>query len=129
MSAVFYHNEEQKRRALETKAREEARLNDKIYTEITPFSRFYLAEDYHQKYRLQQAPDLVDELQRIYPATEDYIASTAAARLNGYTGGYGTAATLERDLNSFGLSPAGKERLLKIAGRGLSPGCAVPPVP
>jgi len=126
MSAVFYHNEEQKRLALETKAREEARLDHKLFTEIVPFSRFYIAEDYHQKYWLQQESDLKGEFKRMYPATEDFIDSTAAARLNGYAGGYGTSETLDRDLDSFGLTPAGKEKLLEIAGRGLSSGCAVP---
>ena len=126
MSAVFYHNEEQKSLALETKAREEARSDHKLFTEIAPFSRFYIAEDYHQKYRLQQESDLIDDFKRMYPATEDFIDSTAAARVNGYADGYGTSEALDRDLNSFGLSPAGKEKLLEIAGRGLSASCAVP---
>ena len=48
-SAIFYHNEDQKRLALESKERLEAELNMAILTEILPYSRFYLAEDYHQK--------------------------------------------------------------------------------
>ena len=50
MSAIFYHNEEQQRLAQDTKARQEAKLGTKIYTEIVPYTQFYLAEDYHQKY-------------------------------------------------------------------------------
>ena len=53
------------------------------------------------------------------------IESTAVARLNGYVGGYGTPETLEKELNSLGLSEAGQMRLLEIADRGLAPGCAV----
>ena len=40
--------------ALESKDNEEERLDSEIYTEITPATDFYLAEDYHQKYYLQE---------------------------------------------------------------------------
>jgi peptide-methionine (S)-S-oxide reductase len=52
-SAIFYHNEEQKKLALQSKATLEAseRFKGKtIYTEIVPASTFYPAEGYHQKY-------------------------------------------------------------------------------
>ena len=126
MSIVFYHNEEQRKLAVESKEREESRLGHDIVTEIIPFSEFYLAEDYHQKYYLRQEPGLFQELNAIYPDIGDLIDSTAMARLNGYVGGYGTPETLEKELNSLGLSEAGQNKLLEIAGRGLVPGCAVP---
>ncbi len=51
-SAIFYHNEEQRQKAEHYK--EELNKNkayDKpIVTEITAFSKFYPAEDYHQDY-------------------------------------------------------------------------------
>ena len=51
-SAIFYHNEEQKRIAEESKKELAAsgRFNKPIVTEIVPASKFYPAEDYHQKY-------------------------------------------------------------------------------
>ena len=124
-SIIFYHNEVQERLAIESKRQEEAKLGRKIVTEVIPFMEFYLAEAYHQKYYLQQEQDIMKELSAIYPATGDFIASTAVARLNGYAGGYGEAETLQDELNEFGLSAAGKERLLEIADRGLKPGCAI----
>jgi len=126
MSIVFYHNDEQRQMANSSKEREEARLGRSIVTEITPFSGFYLAEDYHQKYYLRQQPGLFQELSAIYPDNGDFIDSTAVARVNGYVGSYGTSETLEKDLNSLGLSEAGKTRLLEIADRGLIPGCPLP---
>ena len=126
MSVVFYHNEEQKSLALETKESEEARLGRPVFTEIVPFSEFYLAEDYHQKYYLGRESDILAELRAVYPDIEDFIASTAVARINGYVGGYGRLSTLEEELNLFGLSEAGRERLLKIARRGLEPVCPLP---
>jgi len=126
MSIVFYHNVEQRQMADLSKEREEARLGRSIVTEITPFSGFYLAEDYHQKYYLRQYSDLVKELRTVYPDTGDFISSTAVARVNGYVGGYGTSETFEKELNSLGLSDAGQMRLLEIADRGLTPGCPLP---
>jgi peptide-methionine (S)-S-oxide reductase len=51
-SAIFYHDEEQKKAALESKEEREnsGRYRSPIVTEITPASAFYEAEDYHQQY-------------------------------------------------------------------------------
>lgn len=51
-SAIFYHNDEQKKIAEEIKAllNKEKVWSDPIVTEITPFSIFFIAEDYHQEY-------------------------------------------------------------------------------
>ena len=125
-SIIFHHNEAQKRLAIESKEQEEAKLGRKIATEIIPFSKFYLAEDYHQKYYLQQEPELMKDFNTIYPDTKDFISSTAVARANGYVGGYGILETLQEALGSFGLSEAGRNRLTEIADRGLKPGCALP---
>ena len=117
MSAVYFHNEEQKRLAIETKNSEEAKHKGKIYTKIVQASAFYTAEGYHHKYLLRQRPALMKEFNAIYPATEDFVNSTAAARINGYIGGYGTSAALEKEINSLGLSLAGEEKLREIVRR------------
>ena len=51
-SAVFYHNEEQKKIAEAYKKQLEASkvYKDPIVTEISPLTSFYPAEDYHQNY-------------------------------------------------------------------------------
>lgn len=51
-SAIFYHNPQQKRVADELIAElNESNLwPDPIVTEVTPFERFYEAEEYHQEY-------------------------------------------------------------------------------
>ena len=51
-SAIFYHSEEQKESALRVKAEFEEKgiWKNPIVTEITPFDKFYRAEDYHQNY-------------------------------------------------------------------------------
>ncbi len=51
-SAVFYHNDEQRKTAEEViEAFEKEKVyDDPIVTEVTPFDAFYLAEDYHHNY-------------------------------------------------------------------------------
>jgi peptide methionine sulfoxide reductase msrA/msrB len=51
-AAIFYHDDEQKSIALDSKARlEKSDLFDKpIVTEILPFTNFFPAEEYHQDY-------------------------------------------------------------------------------
>jgi peptide-methionine (S)-S-oxide reductase len=51
-SAIFYHSDEQKRVAEETIREIEAEgiYDRKIVTEVTPFDKFYIAENYHQEY-------------------------------------------------------------------------------
>ena len=51
-SAIFYHSEEQKKVADEVILEISASgiWDAPILTEVTPFERFYIAEDYHQEY-------------------------------------------------------------------------------
>jgi peptide-methionine (S)-S-oxide reductase len=51
-SAIFYHDEDQRRVAEEVISDLEAEgvWDDPIVTEVTPFDTYYVAEDYHQEY-------------------------------------------------------------------------------
>lgn len=51
-SGVFYHNQEQKEKAERYKEalNKSGAFDNPIVTEITPFTKFYAAEDYHQQY-------------------------------------------------------------------------------
>jgi peptide-methionine (S)-S-oxide reductase len=49
-SAIFYHDEAQKRLAAASKKRVQNRFKQAIVTEIVPATEFYPAEDYHQDY-------------------------------------------------------------------------------
>jgi peptide-methionine (S)-S-oxide reductase len=51
-SAIFYHNQEQKEKAekYKTELNKNGAYDSPIVTEITPFSVFYPAENYHQQY-------------------------------------------------------------------------------
>jgi hypothetical protein len=102
-----------------SKAREESDRDQTIYTEIVPFTEFWLAEDYHQKYRLQQSKNLKEAFTAIYADPGDFVNSTAAARVNGYLGGNGTLGQFEAEIDRLGLSPEARQYLAEIARRQL----------
>ena len=122
-AAVFTHNEAQAQLAEVSKARLVAEktgrwLNRNIKTEILPVETFYLAEDYHQKYLLQNSSRLWGDILEIYQGDMmGWVDSTAAARLNGYVGGYGSVAQLAEEIDSLGLSSPAQEYLWQTVRR------------
>ncbi len=114
MSAVFVHDETQRAAAERTRDRCVG-TPDKVLTEIVPAPEFWPAEDYHQQYRLQSVRQLVAELRGFYPEPADFVASTAAARINGFVGGHGTAEQLDEIVGELGLSASGEALLRHYA--------------
>jgi len=49
-SVIFYHNDQQKQTAEQSRIEAQKELADPIVTEIQPLRTFYKAEDYHQQY-------------------------------------------------------------------------------
>ena len=121
-AALWVHNEQQAGLAEISKeqiakAKTGKWFNRNIHTEIIPASTFYLAETYHQKYLLQNSPKFWGEIIDIYRDSEEWINSTAAARLNGYVGGYGTLDQLEEEIDRLGLPETRQEELRRIVQR------------
>ncbi len=60
-TAIFYHDDEQRQQAEESKATLTASGTYElpIVTEITPSSQFWRAEEYHQQYFMKQKPDFM----------------------------------------------------------------------
>jgi methionine-S-sulfoxide reductase len=100
-SIVFYHDQEQKNiyeeyiQSLDNKK--------KLYTELREYNNFYIAEFYHQKYRLQSYSRLMSELREIYPDDEDFINSTLVARMNYYVGTQKGGELFEKEKDNYGL--------------------------
>ncbi len=103
MEAIFPANAEQERVARE-------RVGER--TPIITGARFYLAEDYHQKYHLRHDAILMRELADYSP--RELTESTVAARLNGFVAARGSRARILDELPQYGLSRVAVEHLAQL---------------
>lgn len=103
MSAIFYHDDEQKHLAEKSKLQQEQKLKTNIATKILPFIRFYDAESYHQKYILQTYHKAL--FRSLNLSNKELITSHVAARLNGYVCGYGSLEVFNEECQELSLPP------------------------
>jgi len=113
MSAIFCADDAQLAGATDMRASLSRRWGAEVHTEIKRRWTFTLAEDYHQKYRLQANHDLMTELRDLYPSSDALLASPTAMRLNGYLSRCADRAALEREIELFGLSARSRRILTK----------------
>lgn len=116
-SLVLAGDEAQLAAARDSAARLGSTLGRRIATRIETLDRFWLAEDYHQKYYLRNDPGLMSEFHSAYPDESDFVNSTAAARVNGYLYGAGSCAQLVSELEGLGVSERGAGRLRSACSR------------
>ena len=114
-SMIFYHDQKQQDIIENIFAQEEKNSGKELRTVIKPYEKFYLAEDYHQKYYLQNHAEFKNHYLNIY-SMEDFIASTAVARVNAYLKGEGDKEQLLQEINKLGLSEDTGRKLMKIYG-------------
>jgi hypothetical protein len=125
--AIFYHNDQQRKAATKTRDQLASETKRRITTEIEPYSKFYLAEDYHQKHSLRSFPEILEEFRALNPDIKSLINSTAVTRVNGYLGGNGSCNSLKKEIDSFGLSRKAKETLTSaVCGRKAAVSCPMP---
>jgi len=117
MSAIWYHNKDQKRAIEKSKAKHQRRLlakgnQAKIATVVARAGKFTLAEDYHQKFYLRKHDVLLSAID----AKDDMelINSHVATRLNGYVAGQGTSELLQGEIDAFGLDQEAKDYLTNV---------------
>jgi len=104
MNAIFFHDEIQKEIILKSKEQLTSQLEGQINTKVIPYEKFYLAENYHQKYHLQNVPVLLNDYKKIFTSTEQFIDSTSACRVNGLLIGHGSVDDFDSDIGKLGLS-------------------------
>ena len=99
-SVVFYHTPEQKE------------IAEKICPSVEPVGVFTRAEDYHQKYYLQQS-NVVRDFYAMFPGDPAFTDATATMRANAIVGGFlsfaragGGAAAAIGSERFYGQKPA-----------------------
>jgi methionine-S-sulfoxide reductase len=113
-SNIFYHDEAQRLAAERSRTEVQEALGGPVFTSIRPASFFTRAEDYHQKYNLRRRPLITAEFERMYPDVQaGFDLSTAAARINGFLGGFGSKDRLQEELGLYGLYPPALSLLLE----------------
>ena len=102
-------------------------LGRPLVTRAEPLKRFWLAEDYHQKYHLRQDRVLMADFRAMFGSDEAaFRESTAVARANGFVAGDGTRMQLEKVIDQLGLSDAGRAELdSRVVARGDGIGCPI----
>ena len=109
-SLILYNNSEQQNIALEMKEKLNAESNREIKTEIKKLDKFYLAENYHQKFRLQQQvafrEHYLDQM-----TMQEFINSPAVTKANGYITGNGERDNIIKNIAELGLTTELQERL------------------
>ena len=103
-SLILAHDDGQLAAARESAERLVGTVGRSVTTRIERLERFWIAEDYHQKYYLKNDRLLYNEMRAVFPAEKDLVDSTAAARVNGYLYGSASCMQLERELPELGLS-------------------------
>ncbi len=103
-AVVLAHDDRQREVAERTRTDLESRTGTAVETAIENLDRFYLAEDYHQKYELRSTPVVADELED--RCGDGFVDSTVAARLNGFVAGHGDDAQREALFAELDLPPA-----------------------
>lgn len=117
MPVLFYENAEQQEIAEASKAALEADYGRPVVTPLLPLEKFYLAEEYHQKYRMQNLSEIMQEFKMIYPKGLNWVHSPAATKINGFAGRNGSMDNFAAISEQLGLSDASKRRLKEILQR------------
>uniref|UniRef100_A0A7M5UNR8 peptide-methionine (S)-S-oxide reductase n=1 Tax=Clytia hemisphaerica TaxID=252671 RepID=A0A7M5UNR8_9CNID len=108
MSAIFFHDEEQRELAEQTMLEHQKKVPRPITTKILPAETFYDAEDYHQKYLLRRHWKIFQSLNLSDPQV---ITSHVATRLNGYINGHGQMADLLNEIGAWKLNEKQEEMI------------------
>lgn len=112
ISLLHYHSEKQKEAIEKVKKEMEKELGEPIETEIAGFTQFTPAEERHQKYYLKRYPKTLDQLKNLFPTEDSLMASTFAARLNGFVKGYGTREGLKQEIADWPIEEQYRQYLI-----------------
>lgn len=103
-SIIFCHGDAQREAAHAEAARAADKAGANLATDIREASRFWRAEDRHQKYKLQRIEAVIGEFRSLFDTFDGLVDSTAVARANGYAAGHGDEGQFKDEAERLGLS-------------------------
>lgn len=105
--AVLYADDGQRREALASRRIVARAAGEPVSTGVLPVGRFWPAEAVNQKANLQRrAPDLVRQLAPRHGGRDAFLASSVAAGLNAYAGGFAGEEALREAAAELGVPVA-----------------------
>lgn len=111
-SLVLAHDDEQLSQAHASAERLEQAIGRRLATRVERLDRFWLAEDYHQKYYLRQDRTLMADFRATLGSNEAALReSTAAMLVNAAVATRSPERRIEDTLDELGLSAAGLVRM------------------
>jgi len=113
-SAIWFADDDQLKIIESTMEPLVERFGQALTTEVLPLERFYNAEDYHQKYSLQHYKKVMGSFSRMYSQFDDFNNSTAAARLNGFSAGYGSKKMFDAEKNLYGVEMDALQQIVRF---------------
>lgn len=113
-SIILCHDENQLVKAQKLKEELEENKNRPLLTDIRKLDLFTTAEDYHQKYYLQQNPLVMKEFENIFVYFKDFNHSTSATKINGLLSGQGSLELAENILHDLPFHSKVKNRIFSI---------------
>ncbi len=116
-SVLWTHGDAQAKSAKAYVDAWEKKTRRKVTTEILPAPKFWIAEDYHQKYRLRAKKALLSALFAEKPTHEQIRESTITARVNGWISGYGSPDEIAAEIKKLKVSEKARKALSKELGR------------
>jgi peptide-methionine (S)-S-oxide reductase len=116
-AVLWTHDEAQARTAKAEVARIAKQAGKPVTTAVTPATTFWIAEDYHQKYRLRSRGALLKALLGEKADGATIRDSTLAARVNGWLAGHGTPEEIVAEAKRLGLDEKARADLAKALGK------------
>lgn len=109
---IFYDNETQKEHIKEVEAKQ--REAEEIYFDVKELDKFFVAEDYHQKYQVRSNEKLYNKLMEIFKNEQSFIDSHIATKLNSFRSGFINNQEINQIIDDSYLSPIYPDKIKEV---------------